>query len=63
MFMLDALSDWKDTFSDVYLSMFEPIIAGVKKENDKLVASELKYYLNCNTCQELVRLIRKSPND
>lgn len=43
--------------------MLHPIKSGFQKKNHKLVAEELKFYLNCNTCSEIVKNIRKSPND
>jgi len=43
--------------------MTSPIAEGFEKEDDALVGKELQYYLNCNTCKELVGHLRKSPND
>lgn len=43
--------------------MTKPITDGFAKKDDITVAKELQYYLNCNTCKELVGQVRKSPND
>jgi hypothetical protein len=43
--------------------MLEPIVEGFKNRQHEKVASELEYYLNCETCSELVRWLRQSPND
>ena len=61
--MLDVLVNWKEKFFNVYFEMFQPLISGVGRNDEKIVSEELQYYLNCSTCQVLIRLIRKSPND
>lgn len=61
--MLDVITDWKDKLFDVYFEMFQPLISGVGRKDEKIVSDELQYYLNCNTCQVLINLIRRSPND
>jgi hypothetical protein len=61
--MLDVMVDWKDKFFNVYYEMFSPLILGVGRKDEKIVTDELQYYLNCNTCQVLINLIRSSPND
>ena len=33
------------------------------QNNDEIMAKELQYYLNCNTCSKTVEFIRTSPND
>ena len=43
--------------------MTAPIFEGFSKQDDAKVAKELQYYLNCNTCTELVRQLRNSPSD
>jgi len=61
--MIDAIERWGISIGKVYTEMIKPIVQGFESNNDKLVARELQYYLNCNTCSELVMYLRKSPND
>lgn len=43
--------------------MLYPLYDGFYNENDAKVAQELQYYLNCNTCTEMVNKLREQPND
>ena len=43
--------------------MTQPIKDGFSEEDDEKVAHELQHFINCDTCQELMYYIRRSPYD
>lgn len=40
--------------------MFNPIKYGIEKNDDKLIAKELEYFVNCKTCKTFLNSIRDS---
>jgi hypothetical protein len=43
--------------------MLRPLVQGLHDNDNELVANELQYYVNCDTCSELVSTLKRKPND
>ena len=61
--MINATKMWSNKVRQVFSDMLSPLNQAFKDGDDKVVADELQYYLNCNTCTEMVSKLRESPND
>ena len=58
-----AVLTWFNKVYKRFKEMIDPMLKAYGNQDDEVMAQELQYYLNCNTCSKTVEYLRQSPND
>ena len=61
--IFSALDEWLQKIKESYMKMIRPLLDALVKHDQAIAASELKTFINCNTCTEIVQFINRPPND
>ena len=61
--MFSFFQEWYERIVKNLENLFNPIVEGIKEEDDNKVAHELEYFINCHSCKLSVNTIRDAMID